>query len=441
LKKQKIAVIGAGPCGLTACKTLAEYELDYECLEASDAIGGMWNIERGGGGYRSLQTNTSTHGMAFSDFPFEPGDPIYPNAAQMVEYFQRYAKHFSLADKIRLRSRVVHAHTEQDGRWVIELENGERGEYSSIIVATGQYTSPRSAHTDIPGDFSGNVLHVNDYLDAAAPVNMRDKRVVVFGLGCSAAEVAADLCNTNAPAGHAKKVILSARSGRWVLPKMIDGKSLDARSPHPSAQLPAVVRALPGNTGQWLMRRAMGEMMKAQSKKLGGASALGLPEPKIQPWEDRPTLSADFIPALQAGKIDVRPGIERFEGCTVFFTDGTQTEADTILYATGYTLDFPFLDNKTLGTDAPELKLYQRVSHPAHDQLFFVGCCRVMCSLWPLAEQQSRWVASLLSGAFELPSAKKRTKQATSLAHSLPIMCTFYVEQLRKQSRGFKKPT
>ncbi|MEH6570544.1 MAG: NAD(P)-binding domain-containing protein [Halioglobus sp.] len=436
MEKQKVAVIGAGPCGLAACKTLAEYKLDYECLEASDTIGGIWNIERGGGGYRSLQTNTSTRGMALSDFPFEPDDPTYPNAAQMVEYFQRYARHFALTEKIRFRSRVVHAWPEEDGSWIIELEDGERREYSSLIVATGQYTSPRTPHTDIPGNFSGSFLHVNDYLDAATPVDMRNKRVIVVGLGSSAAEVAADLCNTNAPAGQANKVILSARSGRWVVPKMINGQPLDARSPHPSAQLPGLVRALPGNTGQWLMRRAMGKMLKEQSKKLGGARALGLPEPKIQPWEDRPTMSADFIPALQAGKIDVRPGIQRFEGSTVFFTDGTQTQADTILYATGYTLNFPFLERNTLGAEAPMLKLYQRISHPVHDQLFFVGCCRVMCSLWPLAEQQSRWVASLLSGAFELPPANKRAKRAVSLAHSLPIMCNFYVEQLRKEIRS-----
>ena len=90
MDKQKVAVIGAGPCGLAACKTLSEFKLDYECLEASDMLGGIWNIERGGGGYRSLQTNTSIRGMAFSDFPFETSAPTYLNAAQMVGYFQRY---------------------------------------------------------------------------------------------------------------------------------------------------------------------------------------------------------------------------------------------------------------------------------------------------------------------------------------------------------------
>lgn len=437
MKEKKIAVIGAGPCGLAACKTLAEFGLDYECLEASDELGGIWNIERGGGGYRSLQTNTSTGGMSFAGFPFEEDGPTYPNAQQMVQYFQRYADHFQLGKHIRFGHRAVRAAPLSDGSWNVELDSGETRHYASLIVATGQYNSPRLPHASIAGEFSGQHLHVFDYLDAATPIDLRNKRVVVVGLGSSAAEVAAELCNPVAPAGCARQTILSARSGRWVLPKVINGKPLDGRSPHPSARLPALIRALPGNSGPWLMRRILARFVKSQSAKLGGPGALGLPTPELEPWEDRPTMSIDFIPALQAGRINVRPGIERFDNSTVYFTDGTNTEADVILYATGYQLHFPFLDSATLGCDATALALYQRISHPDHDQLFFVGCNRVMCSMWPLAEQQSRWVARLLSGAFKLPAAAKRNERAIALSRSLPVICNFYVEELRREARGF----
>ena len=185
------------------------------------------------------------------------------------------------------------------------------------------------------------------------------------------------------------------------------------------------------------MRRLLGKVLRAQAEKHGGARALGLPEPTIDPWEDRPTLSLDFVPALQAGRIDVRPGIRRFEGSSVQFEDGTQSEADVILYATGYQLHFPYLDEKTLGCAAPGLALYQGISHPVHDDLFFLGCCRVMCSMWPLAEQQSRWVARLLSGGFALPPREWRSRKAVPLASSLPVMCNFYIEALRKEAGGF----
>jgi cation diffusion facilitator CzcD-associated flavoprotein CzcO len=437
MAERSVAVIGAGPCGLSACKTLDEFGIEYECLEASESVGGIWNVERGpGGGYRSLQTNTSTGGMSYADFPFDGSYPTYPNAEEMVRYFQSYAEKFGLQRRIRFGQRVERATPLEGGGWQLELGEGETREYGALVVATGQYTFPRRPHDSVPGHFSGEQLHVFDYLDAATPVDCRGKRVVVVGLGSSAAELAAELCDPDSQVGCASQVILSARSGRWVLPKVIDGAPLDARAPHPAARLPAPVRMLPGDAGAWAMRRMMGKMIRSQAGKHGGAAALGLPEPEIEPWEERPTMSIDFIPALQANRIHVRPGIRSFDGSTVQFEDGSQTDADVILYGTGYQLDFPYLDRETLGCEAPELSLYQRISHPAHDDLFFVGCCRVMCSMWPLAEQQSRWIARLMTGAFELPSREARARKAVELAATLPVMCGFYVETLRKEAGG-----
>ncbi|MFT4822828.1 MAG: cation diffusion facilitator CzcD-associated flavoprotein CzcO [Halioglobus sp.] len=434
MSNTKVAVIGAGPSGLAACKTLREFGLDYECLEAGEELGGIWNVEKGSGGYRSLQTNTSTGGMAYSDFPFLDDDPVYPNAQQMLSYFNRYVDHFQLRGSIRFSTRVIRAIPLAESGWRLELDDGQIKEYTSVVVATGQYTCPRLPHKATPGEFDGVHMHVADYLDVKTPHDLRKKRVIVVGLGSSAAELAAELCNPEASDGRSSQVILSARSGRWVLPKMVDGVPLDSRSPHSSEPLPTLMRALPGETGTWLARRAFAKVLRARSAKLGGPEALGLPTPTIQPWEDRPTMSIDFIPALQRGRIDVRPGIERFAGSTVHFTDGTHTQADAILYATGYQLSFPIFDRQSLGSDAPELALYQQISHPVHDQLFFIGCCRVMCALWPVAEQQSRWIAKLLTGSFKLPESKIRQKHAIALAKSLPLMCNFYVEKLRREA-------
>ncbi len=437
MRQNKIAVIGAGPCGLAACKVLQDYGLAFECLEAGSRLGGTWNIESGGAGYASLQTNTSTTGMAFSDFAFQEGEAAYLNAQQMLEYFQRYANHFKLNSHIRLNQRVTRAVPANDGTWDVTLATGETITYHGVIVATGQYTAPRMPHDSIAGHFAGQYLHVYDYMDATSPVDLRGKRVVVVGLGSSAAELAAELSNPPQPDMGASQVILSARSGRWVVPKISQGVPIDAQSLHPSARLPALLRAMPTAASQWLVRRAMGKMLRGRSQEMGGQEALGLPAPDIDPWEERPTLSVDFIPALQAGLIDVKPGIERFDGNIVTFTDGSTTEADVILYATGYQLNFPFLDLETLGIEDSQLALYQRVVHPNHEKLFFVGFCRAMCSLWPIAEQQSHWIARLLAEEFRLPPQSKRMRNAVPLAKSLPIMCNVYVEGLRTEAGTF----
>jgi len=431
----KVAVIGAGPSGLSACKALAEMNVDFVCLEAGQGIGGIWDVERvTGGGYRSLQTNTSTRSMAYSDFPFPEDHSPYGTAPQMLAYFESYAKHFDLLKHIRFGERVASAMPVNGAGWRLELEGGETREYKAVIIATGQYNHPKRPHNETPGEFTGEILHVYDYLDPATPVDCRGKRVIVVGLGSSAAELATELSDPDGPVGCASELILSARSGRWVMPKLFGGSPADARAPHPAQPLPGVLRWLPGEAAPWIMRRIFGKMLRSTWKKMGGAAGLGLPEPSIEPWEDRPTLSVDFVPALKAGRIDVRSGIERFEGSTVTFEDGSETEADVILYATGYQLGFPYLSREVLGCDAPDLALYQRIAHPEQEGLFFVGCCRVMCSLWPLAEQQSRWVARALSGGFEIPSPRKRASKAVPLATTLPVMCNAYVDGLRSEA-------
>jgi cation diffusion facilitator CzcD-associated flavoprotein CzcO len=438
VSERVVGVIGAGPCGLPACKTLAEYGIRYECLEASDRIGGVWNVERGGGGsYRSLHTNTSTGGMAYADFPFGDGYPTYPNAEEMLKYFGEYADHFGLRRNIRPNNRVTAARPLADGGWHVETAGAEAREYSALVVATGQYVAPRRPHDSIPGEFSGEQLHAYDYLDPSTPVDCRGKRVAVVGLGSSAAELAAELSDSGAQAGCAAEVLLSARSGRWILPKMIDGTPLDAKAPHPADPPPAALRLAPGQSGLWLMRRLLKKVFQHYAAKVGTPESLGLPAPDIEPWEDRPTMSMEFIPALREGRISVRPGIERFDGNRVTFSDGSVDELDVILYATGYQLDFPFIEREVLGCDAPDLALYQRIAHPGHDGLFFVGCCRVLCSMWPLAEQQSHWIAKTLRGDFALPGPGERTREAVPLATSLPVICSFYVEDLRRQAGGF----
>jgi len=432
----KVVVIGAGPCGLAACKALGEAGIEYECLEASDEIGGVWNVEKGqSGAYRSLHTNTSTRAMAYSDFPFGPDYPTYPNAEEMLRYFEQYAARFGLKKHIRFGQRVSNAEPLDDGNWRVDVVGRDASShYSAVIVATGQYVLPRRPDTSSMGTFEGDDLHVFDYLDPVTPIDCRDKNVLIVGLGSSAAELAAELSNPDPDKGTARKVLLSARSGRWVIPKMIDGKPMDHNVSHPSAPPPALFRFLPSRLGKWLMRRIMRTVIRRLVEKSGTPGDLGLPVPTIEPWEERPTMSLDFVPALRAGRIDVRPNIDRFEGRRVFFDDHSSAEADVIIWATGYELDFPFLSSTTLGCEARDLTLYHRIAHVEHDTLFFIGCCRVTCSMWPVAEQQSEWIVRLLGGDFELPSAEDRQRRAVSLARSLPVLCNFYVDELRRQS-------
>jgi len=426
-----ICVIGAGPCGLAVAKTLAEFGLAFECLEARDRVGGLWDVEGGASGaYRSLSTNTSTRAMAYSDFPFAADYAIQPSAAEMLRYFDQYADQAGIRDQIQLQVAVEEATRSPDGSWRVRLSDGGVRNYSALIVATGQYARPRWPSPDKPGHFSGERLHSFDYLDPQTPVDCRGKRVIVVGLGSTAAEIAAELVDT------AAEVTISARSGRYILPKMIDGRPLDGRAPHPAAPLHWLLRAIPEAPRLWLFRRVLRMVFRRLEQQIGTPESLGLPPHELEAWDDRPTMSLDFVPALRARKIAVKPDIRAFEGNSVEFVDDSKLDADVILYATGYHMDFPYLSEQTLGSSAPELSLYQRVVHPSHENLFFVGCCRVLCSIWPLAEQQARWISRHLRGEFALPPETERIQRAVSLTKAKPVICNFYIDALRQDAGG-----
>ena len=57
--------------------------------------------------------------------------------------------------------------------------------------------------------------------------------------------------------------------------------------------------------------------------------------------------------------------------------------------------------------------------------------------MWPVAEQQALWIAKLLSGGFEPLAGPARKDAAVPLAASLPVLCNFYVEALRREAGGF----
>lgn len=71
----------------------------------ADAPGVPWqeHIEAGRPSlYPSVISNTSKEMSAFSDFPFPEDFPVFLPNAQLLDYLQRYAEHFSLREHIKL---------------------------------------------------------------------------------------------------------------------------------------------------------------------------------------------------------------------------------------------------------------------------------------------------------------------------------------------------
>ncbi|KAL5749142.1 hypothetical protein ACOSP7_023745 [Xanthoceras sorbifolium] len=105
--------------------------------------------------------------------------------------------------------------------------------------------------------------------------------------------------------------------------------------------------------------------------------------------------------------LHLHPQIESLrEDGLVTFLDGSWVIADTILYCTGYSYSFPFLDTKGIVVvdDDRVGPLYEHTFPPSlAPSLSFVGIPRKLIG-FPFFESQAKWIAELLSGKRTLPS-------------------------------------
>ena len=102
-----MAVIGAGPSGLTAAKHALEAGFEPTVFEASDALGGQWHTAAAHSGvWPGMRTNTSRAMTAFSDFPAPADHALHPLATQVHAYLGAYADAFGVSGRILFDARV-----------------------------------------------------------------------------------------------------------------------------------------------------------------------------------------------------------------------------------------------------------------------------------------------------------------------------------------------
>jgi dimethylaniline monooxygenase (N-oxide forming) len=391
----RVCVIGAGSSGIAACQVLGERGIDYDCFEAGSQVGGNWRYLNDNGmssAYRSLHINTSRTVMEYSTYPMPTTLPNYPNHFQIAEYFDSYVDHFGFRDRIRFRTEVVSV-VPADGGWDVTTRSRDTDErsttrYRAVLVANGHHWDPRWPEPAFPGHFDGEQTHAHHYKE---PEPFRGRRVLVLGIGNSAADIAVETSSVS------ERTFLAMRRGAWVLPKYLLGRPFDALAKTPFTRLPLPVQRAVLMTS---LRLAQGRM-----------TDYGLPEPDHRPLEAHPTVSADLLNRLGHGDITVKPDIERFDGPDVVFTDGSRERIDVVVYCTGYRISFPFLDPSVVSAADNRIGLFHRVVDPEHSGLYFMGLVQPLGAIMPIAEAQARWVADLLDGTAVLPPVDEMRRE------------------------------
>ena len=369
----KVCIIGAGSSGLAAAKTFSERGIPFDCLEREHDLGGLWNEETNTGVvYDTTYLVSSRKYTGFDDYPLPEEYPTYPSHRETLAYLRAYALNFGILDKIEFNAPVERAERVQDG-WRIQVAGEERPRfYRALVIANGHHHVPRMPN--IPGTFTGEILHSRDYRSVK---QLADKRVVVVGSGNSACDIVVDATSV------ARRTSLSMRSGTYFVPKFVFGRPMDG--------IINFCEKIP-------MPRGLRNRLYTHWHTLmvGRNERYGLPEPEHRIMDTHPTMSTVLPQLVAHGRIDVKPTITEFAGNKVRFSDGSEAEADLVVYGTGYEISIPFLDNGLIfGPDRQPL-LYLNVFHPEFDDLFAVGLIQANGSIWRLADYQSQLVASYL---------------------------------------------
>jgi Flavin-binding monooxygenase-like len=380
-----VCVIGAGSSGIAAAKALAEHGFDFDCFEAGDRVGGNWVFGNRNGmssAYRSLHINTSRARMEYSDFPMPPGTPDFPHHTQVARYFDAYVDHFGFRDRITFGTRVTDARRRAGGGWEIVTDGAGTRVYDALMVANGHHWDARWPDPPFPGHegFAGVQMHAHDY-KGDDPGLFRDRAVVVLGMGNSAMDIAVEASFS------ARATYLAARRGAWVIPKYLFGRPLDAFPMSP--RIPGALR-----------RRAQGALLRAA---VGEMERYGLPRPDHRFGEAHPTVSDDVLSRFAHGAITAKPNIAALGEHSVRFADGSEVDADVVVYCTGYRVSFPFFDPSLISAPENDLPLFRRVFHPAIPDVFFVALLQPLGATMPLAELQSQWLCDHLAGRYHLP--------------------------------------
>ncbi|XP_006166329.1 dimethylaniline monooxygenase [N-oxide-forming] 5 [Tupaia chinensis] len=430
MSKKRVAVIGGGASGLSSIKCCLEEGLEPVCFERTNDIGGLWrfqeNPEEGRASiYKSVIINTSKEMMCFSDYPIPDHYPNFMHNSNVLEYFRMYAKEFDLLKYIRFKTTVCSVKKQPDfstsGRWEVVTECEGKKEvniFDAVMVCTGHHTNAHLPLESFPGieKFKGQYFHSRDY---KSPEVFTGKRVIIIGLGNSGGDLAVEISHT------AKQVFLSTRRGAWILNRVGDhGYPFDV---------------LFSSRFKYFLTKMCSQSLKNAylERKMNQRfdhEMFGL-KPKHRALSQHPTVNDDLPNRIISGLVKVKGNVKEFTETAAIFEDGSREDnIDAVIFATGYSFDFPFLDD-SVKVVKNKISLYKKVFPPNLEKptLAIIGLIQPLGAIMPIAELQGRWATQVFKGLKTLPS---QSEMMSEISKAQEEMKKRYVESQRHTIQG-----
>lgn len=340
----RVAVIGAGPSGLTAGRELLRAGFErFTIFDKSDAVGGTWHQHS----YPGLACDVKAAAYTFSDAPDPKWTATFVQQKEIEAYLQRMAREFGLGPHLKLDTEIGSCRYQADGTWHLETAGGELHEFDVVINAMGNQHTP--LYPDVPGvdAFEGPSWHSTEWNH---DVSLAGKRIVLIGSAAAAVQIVPEVAKT------AGQLTVLQRTPNWILPR--------GAKPYSSLSRTLLGFAPLRKLHRWLHHKIMhlstgafivGDKIQARVEKMGldhiaasvkDETLQAQVTPKSRFGCKRPLMSDFYYPALQRDNVRLVPHAAREvlrDG--VVTTEGEKLDADIVIYCTGYkVMDFERID-------------------------------------------------------------------------------------------------
>jgi dimethylaniline monooxygenase (N-oxide forming) len=397
---RRVAIIGAGPSGLAAAKSVIEAGLEPVIFEASHDVGGLWQSPAGHV-WPAMRTNLSKWTCAFSDFPWDTTADEFPVSTAVHDYLKRYASCFGVLKSVALGERVV-AVAREGGQWFVTTSGSRtpQGPFAGVVVCAGAFARASVPTAFDYSRFRGRVLHSAQYRSAA---DFANKRVVVVGGSLSGIEISAHLAEHGVPV----TIILSRPV--WIVPRYAPVKADFGTAPWDLVLYRRGVQAADGEdaTAEQTNRRIASFYQTTFGNPGAVHEAL---RTEVDGTPPHVVVSDRFLEFVRRGAVvPIRGRVASITDDGVVTDRGRSVPADGLLLCTGYDMDLSFLPESArvaLSYDPSDKFLpfvaHRTVLHPRLPGLYLVGLYRG--PYFGVIELQARWAAALIAGAVPMPS-------------------------------------
>ncbi|MBV1918423.1 MAG: NAD(P)/FAD-dependent oxidoreductase, partial [Sphingomonadaceae bacterium] len=356
LENFTVAVIGAGLGGLASALSLKRAGITYQVFEKNPEVGGTWFENRYPGARVDSASRVYSHIFgADYVFPYQ-----YSPRDENLKYIQWITEKFGLRDGVNFSTEITSMNWDENAKeWILKgvgPDGQKTWRANAVITSVGFLSRPNLPDIKGMDSFEGTSVHTARWPE---DLDHKGKRIAVIGSGASSYQLVPELART---AGH---LSLFQRSPSWCLdvPVYLDSgpdqlgwldhnfplfsnfmrfrlswfsaPSALARRMHidPDFQDPHTRSA-----GNKMLRDDRVEFIKTKLK--GRPDLIERMIPNSPPMATRHVLidvNYNIYDALMQDNVDlVSDPIDRVTPRGIALKNGTEIEADIIVYATGF---------------------------------------------------------------------------------------------------------